>query len=281
MHIKFRKNEARPLPKYKQRQMKIDAAFEELGTTLADWKQGAWDALLKMNLPSDTHMGLHPEEDFLNPRGLQANPEFLYWHPESDKWPKPKGTICGVFHVTVDLDAMQIVISANVYEAGDTYYPGGSLRQRSQTLWENNYAPIPITANPEDDVAAIAKISKEYEATFEKVSAERGAMKEKSPFNWADVRRVIDARSVWDVYDGDRPDITAYLVVGDEIPIALYAENGKVIHMKDLLTRSTRFSKIEVVPVEGFSKEDADEYNAKLADCKTDDDIAKVFLSLK
>lgn len=262
-HIRLlQKNEARPLPKWKQRQMKIDAYFNELGITPEEWYKRADKAAQGYPVKLGE---IHSASDH----------SWTYYAP--DGYDGKKGDVVGRLRIIPDNEAGAIHLKGIIFENGATTYPGGYASTRRIPLWEGEYSDVPITANPEADIKSAFKYADEFQELYSKVAEDHASVAAQKAttvgkYKWSDVRREINEMTLWDVYDGDRPDITGYLQVNKHplFAFALYSPSGKVLHTKGLDTRSTPFSKIEVVPVPGLeiTKEMADKINAKLSQCK-------------
>ena len=269
-HIRLlSKNEA--LPKYKQREAAIDALFEEIGIPVLEWKTRFVNALAKGAPKDGNYLGDVNTQRTIGERDKYKEVRYCCLLPNVE-WPYEKGTICSQFEAYTVLEKGIIQPQGRIDEAGSTYYPGGHLNQRYTELWKNHYDDISITNDPEGDAAKVLAYQEEFMRQVAKTSAERKSFKETAPFKWNEVRREINEMTLWDVYDGDRPDITGYLQVGDHplFAFALYSPSGKVLHTNGLDTRSVLFSKIEVIPVPDLdiTKEMADKINAKLSQCE-------------
>jgi len=285
-HIRLlSKNEAKALPKYKQREAAIDALFEEIGIPVLEWKTRYVNALAKGAPKDGNYLGDVKTETTFGEGNKYKEVRYCCLLPNED-WPYEKGTICSQFEAYTVFEKGIIQPQGRIDEAGATYYPGGHLNQKYTELWKDHYDDISITDDPEGDAAKVLAYQEEFMRQVAKTSAERKTYKETAPFQWSDVRSVIDARTMWDVTDRDRSDITAYLDIGGHptFAFALYSPTGRIMHNgrgSNLLTQSALFSKMEIVPVDGYeiTKDVADKVNARLAACKSEEDIAEVLLS--
>lgn len=261
-HIRLlAKDEARPLPKWKQRQMKIDAYFNELGVTPEEWHKRADKAVMGRRLELGE---IHRVSD----------DTWRYYVPNDNDG--KKGDVMGRLRIIPDNEAGAIHVKGIIFENGPTTYPGGYSSTRRIPLWEGDYPDIPITADPEADIETALEYVDEFHGVYSKVAEEHAiAMAQKAAavggYKWSDVRREINDGALWDIRDSDRPDITGYLQIHahPEFAFALYAPSGKVLHSRNLDSRSVNFAKMEVIPVEGtdITKAEADKINAKLAQC--------------
>lgn len=262
-HIRLlAKDEARPLPKWKQRQMKIDAYFNELGITPAEWRNRADQAA----------KGYRPK---IGEMSRTSEGEWWYRLPDADEHSR-QGDIVGTLRIIPDYESGKIHLTGTIFENGPTTYPGGYASTRRNYLWSDTYPDVDITGDPEGDIENAFAYADEFSVQYAKIAEERAAVVAQKAttvggYKWGDVRREINDMTLWDVYDGDRPDITGYLHISKHpgFAFALYTPSGKVLHSKNLDSRSVNFAKMEVIPVEGtdITKAEADKINAKLARC--------------
>lgn len=237
------------MTKKEMRRAAVDATFEKLGVSPAEYGEKAEAAMQKTAKRIEGVHSFRTFEGFADSPYAREGGTWYFYIGAGEGGRAKRGAVVCNGSVAMDNVAGAFEINASFFKAGVSVI--------------RKFDPVTIeyTRDPEADIDEVVDVIRDIASQFEeeredvvKADSARGK------FSWADVRREIDNSTLWDIVESDRPDITGYLQFGSrEIPFAMYRADGKLIRCKSgsaWLTNSFRFDKMEVFYGDESDRED-------------------------
>lgn len=260
------------IPKYKQRQMAIDGVFNSLGISLEDYMSRADSVLRAADIAGSTGEATLSFSDGFNPSWKYNSARYLLRlttdGQEKEAYDEGDSIVDGEISFALEEGKIKLWTRVSLVEKVK-YSP---YRKEILKPIDENEQEVPMTTDPEGDVEKIIAMLNQ---TFKSARGAAPEANEKGKFNWADVRRVIDEETMWEMETPDRPDITGYLKMGESFPIAITTPNGKLMRVKNpesWVTKSFRFDSIQVLSDESVNKQ--------LASASSSEQIGHILVSL-
>lgn len=280
--IKSVRIDEKRIPKYMQRRMEADERFKELGISIDEYMTRADKALRDADIAGSTGEATLSFSDGFNPSRKYNSPRYLL-RLTTDGQEKEFYAVGDVIvdgNISFALEEGKIKLWTRVSNVEKIKY-SPYRKEQLQPIDEKDQE-VEMTTDPEGDVKKIIDMLNQ---TFRGLRGASAEVNENGKFNWADVRRVIDEETLWEMGTPDRADITGYLKMGDSYPIAITTPNGKLMRVKkpeSWVTKSFKFDSIQVfwddtLPV---SKDRVDAANKQLASASSSEQIGNILVSL-
>lgn len=270
--IKSVRIDEKSIPKYKQRQMAIDGVFNSLGISLEDYMRRADSVLRAADIAGSTGEATLSFSDGFNPSWKYNSAKYLLRlttdGQEKDVYDEGDNIVDGKISFVLEEGKIKLWTRVSTVEKVK-YTP---YRKEQLKPIDENEREVVMTTDPEGDVEKIVAMLNQ---TFKSANGAAPEVNEKGKFNWADVRRVIDEETLWEMETPDRPDITGYLKMGESFPIAITTANGKLMRVKNpdsWISKSFRFDSIQVLSDESVNKQ--------LASASTSEQIGHILVTL-
>lgn len=274
------------IPKYKQRELNIDAGFEKLGLSLEEYMK-----IAQRSLDSEKSLGISPYgEGFFEKRPYDN--VTWYYLVTSDGIYKSyddlrNGDCYAYGEIKFLLEEGEIRVDCVFSEVVDTRY-NTSRYYVTKKIGTPEPIYVKFTSDPEADIKKVIDYIKtrleELQAAAESRREDNAARDEtKGKYSWAQVRAYIEEESLWNLEEADREGMSGYLILGKKIPFAVYGPSGKVKVCRDAIAwmrNSFRFSKMKLFWYGTLPKERIEAANEALENAKDSEEIGRILCNL-